>query len=130
MLTLQVPLIDGGTIRLQAIVGLGRALDLILTGRPVGAQEALGMGLANRVVPKGKALAEALAIAQQLRDLPNMCMNSDRDSCYNACYTATSLEDALQYEMSVGLKSLAAEGIAGAKRFSGGQGRHGSVAKL
>src|SRR6186713_2680026 len=76
-----VPLIDGGTVRLQAIVGLGRALDMILTGREVGAQEALGMGLANRVVPKGKAFEEAMRTAEGLVRFPQLCLNVDRNSC-------------------------------------------------
>ncbi|EME41502.1 hypothetical protein DOTSEDRAFT_135409 [Dothistroma septosporum NZE10] len=125
-----VPLIDGGTVRLQAVVGLGRALDMILTGRPVNAREALAMGLANRVVPKGKALEEALQIAQQLRDFPQMCMNADRTSCYNARYNAESFEYAVKFEIDGGLEAVNAEGAAGAKRFSDGSGRHGSFAKL
>ncbi|UJO20429.1 putative enoyl-CoA hydratase [Fulvia fulva] len=125
-----VPLIDGGTVRLQAVIGLGRALDMILTGRAVDAQEALAMGLANRVVPKGKALEEALKIAQQLRDFPQICMNVDRTSCYNACYNARSFEDAMKFEIDGGLESVDAEVAAGAKRFSQGKGRHGSFAKL
>ena len=125
-----VPLIDGGTVRLRAIVGLGRALDMILTGRPVGAQEALSMGLANRVVPKGKALDGALELAKQLVNFPQACMRADRDSCYNACYNAGSLEEALGFEFSGGLKSLAAEGVVGAAKFSKGAGRGGDYSKL
>ncbi|KAK2741343.1 hypothetical protein FQN57_005627 [Myotisia sp. PD_48] len=125
-----VPLIDGGTVRLQAIVGLGRALDMILTGRPVGAQEALAMGLANRVVPKGKALEEATAIATQLLSFPQRCMNLDRDSCYYSAYNATSLEDALHNEYKHGVEVVKVESIQGAARFSGGLGRHGSFSKL
>lgn len=103
---------------------------MILTGRPVGAQEALSMGLASRVVPKGKALDEALEIAKQLLDFPQICMNSDRDSCYHACYNATSMNDALKYEFDAGRKALQLEGAAGAKRFSKGSGRHGNFSKL
>lgn len=125
-----VPLIDGGTVRLRAIVGLGRALDMILTGRPVGAQEALAMGLANRVVPKGKALDEALTIAKQLLEFPQICMNSDRESCYHACYDAKSFEDALKFEFDAGRNALKLEGSAGAQRFSSGKGRHGNFSKL
>ena len=117
-------------MRLQAVVGLGRALDMILTGRPVDAKEALAMGLANRVVPKGKALEEAIKIAQQLRDFPQICMNADRTSCYNACYNARSFDDAMKFEVDGGLEAVDAEGAAGAKRFSKGGGRHGSFAKL
>lgn len=125
-----VPLIDGGTVRLRAIVGLGRALDMILTGRPVGAQEALAMGLANRVVPRGKALDEALTIARQLLEFPQICMNSDRESCYHACYDAQSFQDALKFESDAGRNALRFEGAAGAQRFSSGKGRHGNFSKL
>ncbi|KAF2275292.1 ClpP/crotonase [Westerdykella ornata] len=121
-----VPLIDGGTVRLQAIVGLGRALDMILTGRPVSAQEALSMGLANRVVPKGKALEEATKIAEQLVKFPQLCINRDRDSCYYAAFEAKSLEDGLRYEFDNGIGVVKEEGIAGAKRYAGGQGRSGN----
>ncbi|KAI8670386.1 hypothetical protein NCS55_00784500 [Fusarium keratoplasticum] len=121
-----VPLIDGGTVRLQAIVGLGRALDMILTGRGVGAQEALQMGLANRVVPKGQALAEATKIAQQLLAFPQECMNVDRANCYYSAYNASSFEDALGHEFRNGVKVITTESIRGAARFSGGAGRHGA----
>lgn len=93
-----IPLLDGGTVRLQAIVGLGRALDIILTGRSVGAHEALHMGLANRVVGKGQAMVEAMKLARVLVSVPQECLNVDRDSCYYAAYGAKSLEDALAYE--------------------------------
>ena len=124
-----VPLIDGGTVRLQRIVGLGRALDMILTGRPVNAQEALSMGLANRVVPKGQGRDEAIAIARQLLDFPQKCMNADRDSCYYSAYGAVSMEDALRRETEKGVKIIEAESIAGASNFSGGEGRHGSFGR-
>lgn len=125
-----VPLIDGGTVRLQAIVGLGRALDMTLTGRPVKADEALTMGLANRVVPKGKALEEATAIARQLLRFPQLCMKADRESVYYSAYRATSFEDALRYEFEGGAKVLQTESVQGAARFSGGLGRHGNFSKL
>ncbi|KAF3202680.1 hypothetical protein TWF106_000353 [Orbilia oligospora] len=120
-----VPLIDGGTVRLQAIVGLGRALDLILTGRPVDANEALAMGLANRVVGKGKALEEAERIAEQLLGFPQECMNVDRRSTYNAAYDAKSFREALKFEFENGVKVISEESVSGAKRFSSGVGRHG-----
>lgn len=120
-----VPLIDGGTVRLQAIIGLGRALDMILTGRGVGAQEALTMGLANRVVPKGKALEEATKIARQLVTFPQGCMNADRTSCYNAVYNAGSFEDAMRFEYDNGIKVVDSESVKGAAKFSAGAGRHG-----
>ncbi|KAL1861913.1 hypothetical protein Plec18170_000737 [Paecilomyces lecythidis] len=120
-----VPLIDGGTGRLQAIVGLGRALDMILTGRGVGAKEALAMGLANRVVPKGKAVDESMKIARRLVTFPQACMNADRTSCYYAVYNASSFEDALSYEFDNGIKVIDSESVKGAARFSAGAGRHG-----
>ncbi|CAI7641716.1 unnamed protein product [Penicillium viridicatum] len=121
-----VPLIDGGTVRLQAIVGLGRALDMILTGRPVGAQEALTMGLASRVVPKGESLKEAIGIARQLITFPELCLNTDRQSCYYSAYEASSFQDAMSQEFNAGSKVISQEAIAGAAKFSKGSGRHGS----
>ncbi|KAJ6068423.1 hypothetical protein N7499_010310 [Penicillium canescens] len=121
-----VPLIDGGTVRLQAIVGLGRALDMILTGRPVGAQEALAMGLASRVVPNGEAVNVAIEIAQQLIAFPELCLNTDRRSCYYSAFDASSFQDAMSQEFRSGRKVITAEAIAGAAKFSKGSGRHGS----
>jgi enoyl-CoA hydratase/carnithine racemase len=121
-----VPLIDGGTVRLQAIVGLGRALDMILTGRPVGAQEAFTMGLASRVVPEGESLKVAMEIAQQLIAFPELCLNTDRQSCYYSAFDASSFQDAMSQEFKSGSKVITAEAIAGAARFSKGSGRHGS----
>lgn len=121
-----VPLIDGGTVRLRAIVGLGRALDMILTGRAVDAREAYAMGLANRVVPKGKALEEATNLARSLLEFPQACMNVDRASCYYAAYDAASFEDALRNEFEMGVKVVSTESVKGATRFSKGAGRHGS----
>ncbi|KAL4931609.1 enoyl-CoA hydratase/isomerase family protein [Aspergillus undulatus] len=120
-----VPLIDGGTVRLQAIIGLGRALDMILTGRAVGAEEALSMGLANRVVGKGKALDEAMRIARQLVRFPQGCMNVDRASCYHAAFEAGSFEGALGFEYDHGVEVIEQESLKGAARFSAGAGRHG-----
>lgn len=120
-----VPLIDGGTVRLQAIVGLSRALDMILTGRPVDAKEAYTMGLCNRVVPKGKALEEATKLARSLLKFPQACMNLDRSSCYYAAYNASSLEDALRNEFEAGVNIVSTESKEGATRFSKGAGRHG-----
>jgi len=121
-----VPLIDGGTVRLQAIVGLGRALDMILTGRAVGAEEALAMGLANRVVPKGKALEGAMKIAIQLLAFPQWCMNVDRSSCSYSAFNASSFEDAMRNEFENGLKVVSVESVKGAAIFREGKGRHGS----
>ncbi|KAH7130762.1 ClpP/crotonase-like domain-containing protein [Dendryphion nanum] len=122
-----VPLIDGGTVRLQAIVGLGRAMDMILTGRGVDAQEALSIGLANRVVPRGKAVEEATKIAELLLQFPQICMNLDRDSCYNAAYNASSFEDAMAFEFKHGAKILQNESLQGARKFAHGHGRGGKL---
>ncbi|MEO0603037.1 MAG: crotonase/enoyl-CoA hydratase family protein, partial [Myxococcota bacterium] len=119
-----VPLIDGGTVRLPRLVGLSRALDLILTGRAVGAPEALSMGLANRMVPDGSARAEAEALARQIAAFPQRCMRADRRSAF-AAFDAP-LPDALRAEFERGLPSVLAEGVSGAARFAAGAGRHGS----
>lgn len=121
-----VPLVDGGTVRLQAVVGLGRALDMILTGRAVTAREALQMGLANRVVPHGRALEEATRIAAQLLTFPQECLNVDRESCYYSAYAASSFEDAMRNEYDRGRPVIARESVKGAARFSAGDGRHGA----
>jgi enoyl-CoA hydratase len=118
-----VPLIDGGTVRLPRIVGLGRALDLILTGRPVDAQEALAIGLADRVVPAGQARAAAEELAAQIAAFPQACTRSDRRSVYDA-FGRGEL-DALAHEFALGSASLAhaADGVA---QFNAGAGRGGS----
>jgi enoyl-CoA hydratase len=118
-----VPLIDGGTVRLPRIVGLGRALDLILTGRPVGADEALSIGFANRVVAPGEARAAAEALAAEIARFPQACMRSDRASVYDAL--GRDGLDALAAEFGHGIDSVRAEGVAGAARFAAGEGRHG-----
>jgi enoyl-CoA hydratase len=118
-----VPLIDGGTVRLPRVVGLGRALDLILTGRPVGAAEALAMGLANRVVPKGTTRAAAEALAAEIAAFPEVCMRGDRMSAYEAGDLA--FDEAMKNELRHGLESLA-HAAEGAARFASGAGRHGS----
>ena len=111
-----VPLIDGGTVRLPRLIGLGRALDLILTGRAVGSQEALAMGLVSRVVPPGEARAAAEALAQQIAAHPWLCMRLDRLSTHQA-FEGT-LPEALRREFERGMPALAAEGAAGAQSFS------------
>lgn len=121
-----VPLIDGGTARLPRVVGLGRALDLILTGRPVGAREALAMGLASRVVPPGGAVEEARRLARGLLAFPQDCMRADRRSAYFGAFDATSLEGALRYEYEKGIEVVGKESVPGAMRFDQGEGRGGS----
>ncbi|TAM85364.1 MAG: crotonase/enoyl-CoA hydratase family protein [Jatrophihabitans sp.] len=120
-----VPLIDGGTVRLSRIVGLGRALDLILTGRAIGAEEAVAIGLATRVVAPGSARAEAEALARELAALPQACLRSDRASVYDALDRDEA--DALAREFAHG-RTVLAEALGGAARFAGGAGRHGAPA--
>jgi enoyl-CoA hydratase len=122
-----VPLIDGGTVRLARIVGHGRAMDLILTGRPVGAAEALTMGLVNRVVPRGAARAVAEALAEEIAAFPQGCLRADRRS---ACEQWDLTEDeALRREYVRGFGVLGSgEAAAGAARFAGGAGRGGRPA--
>jgi len=120
-----VPLIDGGTVRLPRLIGQSRAMDLILTGRAVDAEEALAIGLANRVVPKGQARQAAEELAAELAQLPQGCMRSDRLS---ALYQWGHHEaEAIDFEFG-SLSRVAAESLAGAQRFAEGAGRHGSPA--
>lgn len=117
-----VPLIDGGTVRLPRLIGMGHAVDLILTGRKVEADEALRMGLANRVVPTGQARDAAVALAHQLAAFPQETMRADRDSAY--AQWDLPLAQALYQEWERGRERLA-DALEGAGRFAGGQGRHG-----
>jgi len=119
-----VPLVDGGTVRLPRIVGVGRALDLILTGRPLGAPEAHAWGLVDRLVPPGQARAQAEALAAQIAAQPQDCLRNDRESVYRAL--DLGLDAALAQELRLGRQSLASpEVTAGVARFRGGAGRHG-----
>ncbi len=120
-----VPLIDGGTVRLPRVVGMGRALDMILTGRPVAAEEALAMGLANRLVAPGQARAAAEALAHEIAAFPQRCMLADRASAYKQW--GLPLEAALHAEGAAGAPIVFAVGIDGARRFVDGAGRHGQA---
>lgn len=119
-----VPLVDGGTQRLPRLIGMSRALDMILTGRPVGAEEAYAMGLVNRVVDSGMAREEAEKLASQLAGFPQVCMRSDRQAAYYGF--GMDIGPAMEMEFSLGLKVVASgETVQGAGRFLRGSGRHG-----
>ena len=120
-----VPLIDGGTVRLPRLIGHSRAMDMILTGRAVGAAEALSFGLANRVVPHGQARAAAEDLAADLAALPQQCLRSDRLSAIGQW--GLSEQDAMAAEFT-SLARVSAEAVSGARRFADGAGRHGAPA--
>lgn len=119
-----VPLVDGGTVRLPRLIGHSHALDLTLTGRGVSGEEAVRMGLVNRSVAPGTALAAAIQLAQEIAALPQGCMRRDRRSSYDQW--DLSLDDALAHETALGLETiLSGETAEGAARFASGAGRHG-----
>lgn len=123
-----VPLIDGGTVRLPRLIGHSRALDMILTGREIGAREAFDWGLANRLVPEGQALSEALALAEVLAKFPQTCLRSDRLSSYDQW--SLDLPAALVNEARHGMPALQAESRKGAARFAAGKGRSGDFGEI
>ncbi|SHI12199.1 crotonase/enoyl-CoA hydratase family protein [Bradyrhizobium erythrophlei] len=124
-----VPLIDLGTIRLPRLIGHSQAIDLILTGRPVGGAEALRMGLANRLVPKGEALEHAIALAKQIARFPQTCLRADRLSALQQWDLAE--EQAIASELRGGLEVIASgETMSGAARFASGAGRHGAFGEV
>lgn len=123
-----VPLVDGGTVRLPRLIGHSRALDMILTGRAVDAQEALDIGLANRRVPEGQALAAAVALAEEIARFPQDCVRIDRASSYDQW--GLSLDDALRHEGVAAGPAILAAAQAGAARFAAGRGRGGDFSDI
>ena len=119
-----VPLIDGGTVRLPRIVGMGRAMELILTGRKLPADEAMRIGACEQVVPDGESRAYAEAMAHDVARFPQVCMRADRRSAY--MQQGLTQREAMRYEWVNGIPAFAAEGVQGAQRFASGKGRHGS----
>jgi enoyl-CoA hydratase len=120
-----VPLLDLGTVRLPRLIGHSQAMDLILTGRGVQGEEALRMGLANRLVPKGQTLGAAVRLAHELAAFPQRCLRSDRLSAYEQW--SLSYQEALRNELRRGIEVVqSGESVAGATSFAGGQGRHGA----
>jgi len=119
-----VPLVDGGTFRLARLIGQSRAMDLVLTGRPVDATESHHIGLANRVVPPGQSLAASLQLAEELARFPQTCMRNDRQSMLQQW--GMSHDAAIRNETRIGYDTMrSGETLDGAGRFSGGEGRHG-----
>src|SRR5262252_5561347 len=123
-----VPLIDGGTVRLPRIVGRGRALEIILTGRKVPAEEALRIGCCEQVVPDGQSRQAAEAMAHEIARFPQACMRADRRSVY--MQEGLALRDAMRKEWYDGIPAFKAEGAAGAARFASGKGRHGNFSDI
>jgi len=123
-----VPLIDGGTVRLPRLVGQGKALEIILTGRKVTAEESYRIGLCEKVVPHGQARAAAEAMAQEIARFPQACARADRLSVYRAW--GKSVREGLESEWATSAGIVKAEGIAGAARFASGKGRHGDFGDI
>jgi enoyl-CoA hydratase len=123
-----VPLIDGGTVRLPRIVGTGRAMEIILTGRKVPAEEALRINLCEQVVPEGKSREAAEGMAQEIAKFPQACARADRRSVY--MQQGLSLRDAMRKEWYNGVPAFHADGAAGAARFASGKGRHGDFGDI
>ena len=123
-----VPLIDGGTVRLPRLIGQSRAMDMILSGRSVAADEALLFGLANRVVPDGETRASAIELAEQIAQFPQTCMRNDRLSALKQW--SLPMSDALAFEAEIGRDSLRAGASSGAARFAGGKGRSGDFSDI
>jgi enoyl-CoA hydratase len=123
-----VPLIDGGTVRLPRLIGHGRALEIILTGRKVPAAEALAIGMCEKVVANGEARQAAEAMAHEIARFPRQCVRADRNSVHRQY--GLPMRDALRQEYENGLECLRNEGVAGAGRFAAGKGRHGDTADI
>lgn len=126
-----VPLVDGGTVRLAPMIGLSRALDLILTGRQITSKEALEIGLANRVVAVGTSLGQALNLAQSIAKFPQKCVNHDRDSLYHSTFNSLNKDDALDFELMSSGPEIIEEAKQGAMKFiNEGLGKHGSFSDI
>ena len=123
-----VPLIDGGTVRLPRLVGLGKALEIIMTGRKVTAEESYRIGLCEKVVPHGKAREAAEAMAQEIARFPQECVRADRLSAYRAW--GKSVREGLESEWATSARIVKSEGVAGAARFASGKGRHGDFKNI
>ena len=123
-----VPLIDGGTVRLPRLVGAGRAMEIILTGRKVPSEEALRIGCCEQVVPDGTSRQAAEAMAHEIARFPQACMRADRRSVY--LQQGLGVREAMEQEWRNGVPAFAAEGAAGAARFASGKGRHGNFSDL
>lgn len=120
-----VPLVDGGSVRLPALIGISRAMDLVLTGRGVRAKEALEIGLVNRVVAVGTGLGQAYNLAMSIAKYPQHCLNHDRNSMYHATFQAKSLEDAMEFEVLTASEELLKDAVHGAEQFQKGVGKGG-----